>query len=672
MSTKREFLTAWALAWVASVSCAACPLTAFDLSVQHFWALILYCGLATGCGSLLFTRRRGDLIAAGLLALAAGYLWHLDAFWQELSSLLAQITRRYHQAYGWGVVTLKGYPTSGPVDLPLQVIGILAGLSVSYVMLRRRSVLYTLPALILPLSSCLVVTDTPPHALWLYLLLVCLALLLMTDYTRRKGTHQAATLTALLALPVALGLGLLFLLCPQERYVNNAGRYEQQLVHWFQNLTDTDSVSADPVISNGQAQVALNTLGPRTEWNYITMEVTSSQNGLVYLRGQEYDTYSGTSWSATTGRTESFGGGVAEGTITIQTRSRHSLRYLPYYPAVETVLTDGHLDNDNAKQYSFSMTASGVSPQPDSRYLSLPAATEKWAAKLVARILADPVSDQAGAASIGDFVRSSALYALDTPKMPGEQSDFARWFLENSDTGYCVHFATATVVLLRAAGIPARYVTGYVVNCAANTTVEVPERNAHAWAEYYDATQSRWVVLESTPADLAVPLSTVTDPEAETQPVLSPSLASSDPAEPSQADPSAETGADIPSGPTAPAASFQLPRWANGVLWVLLALALLLGQSFLRWQLAQQQWDLGRPNRRALRRWLQVQRLSRLLGVKPPRTLESLAQKAKFSQHALTGGELEQFNLWRSQALVQLRRKPFLQRLFQGIFFGVW
>ena len=63
--------------------------------------------------------------------------------------------------------------------------------------------------------------------------------------------------------------------------------------------------------------------------------------------------------------------------------------------------------------------------------------------------------------------------------------DFATWFLNESDTGYCVHFATAGTLMLRALGIPARYVTGYYATAYANQTVTVTTDNAHAWVEYY-------------------------------------------------------------------------------------------------------------------------------------------------------------------------------------------
>lgn len=102
--------------------------------------------------------------------------------------------------------------------------------------------------------------------------------------------------------------------------------------------------------------------------------------------------------------------------------------------------------------------------------------------------------------AVTEFVRSSARYDLDTPSMPAGQSDFAAWFLTESDTGYCVHFAAATAAMLRALQVPARVVTGYLVDAEAGNWTEVTMDNAHAWAEYY-CWGLGWVPLEATPPD---------------------------------------------------------------------------------------------------------------------------------------------------------------------------
>lgn len=77
-------------------------------------------------------------------------------------------------------------------------------------------------------------------------------------------------------------------------------------------------------------------------------------------------------------------------------------------------------------------------------------------------------------------------------------------FLTTTKVGHCEYFATATVLLLRQAGIAARYATGYAVNESSKSgkTVLVRERHAHAWVLVYRKDFHRWDELDTTGADL--------------------------------------------------------------------------------------------------------------------------------------------------------------------------
>ncbi len=95
-------------------------------------------------------------------------------------------------------------------------------------------------------------------------------------------------------------------------------------------------------------------------------------------------------------------------------------------------------------------------------------------------------------------------YSLSPPALP-QGRDFVEYFLNDSRTGYCVHFATAAVLLCRSAGIPARYAEGYAVPSGkSGVWQDVPDRNAHAWLEvYYNGTG--WLPVEVTPASMDAP-----------------------------------------------------------------------------------------------------------------------------------------------------------------------
>ena len=191
-----NFLTGVVLAWMLSASAVGCMVTAFDMEVGSFARLVLACGVVAVFAAVCFALRGGDVVLVGVSALAFGYLWHEGTVWAHIAALLRCISRYYDLAYGWGVVTLGGYDGFGPADLALGIIGSLGAISVSWVVMRRKSVICALPMTILPLVSCVVITDTVPDAVWLYFLLLGLVILLLTDYVRRREKAHAAWLTA--------------------------------------------------------------------------------------------------------------------------------------------------------------------------------------------------------------------------------------------------------------------------------------------------------------------------------------------------------------------------------------------------------------------------------------------------------------------------------------------
>ena len=73
-------------------------------------------------------------------------------------------------------------------------------------------------------------------------------------------------------------------------------------------------------------------------------------------------------------------------------------------------------------------------------------------------------------------------------------------FLLQSRSGHCEYFATATVLLLRQLGIPARYAVGYAVNEPSGHGYVVRERDAHAWCLVWNKAQQRWEDFDTTPA----------------------------------------------------------------------------------------------------------------------------------------------------------------------------
>ncbi len=76
-------------------------------------------------------------------------------------------------------------------------------------------------------------------------------------------------------------------------------------------------------------------------------------------------------------------------------------------------------------------------------------------------------------------------------------------FLLQSRAGHCEYFATASVLLLRAAGIPARYARGYSVHefSRLENCFVVRNRHAHAWTRVY--LEGAWHNFDTTPGTWA-------------------------------------------------------------------------------------------------------------------------------------------------------------------------
>lgn len=93
-------------------------------------------------------------------------------------------------------------------------------------------------------------------------------------------------------------------------------------------------------------------------------------------------------------------------------------------------------------------------------------------------------------------------YSLALSEVPyGE--DTIQYFLFGSGKGFCQHYASAGVLLLRKMGIPARYVTGYALQPedfsleGGTYQAKVLDSHAHAWVEIY-ISGIGWVPVEMT------------------------------------------------------------------------------------------------------------------------------------------------------------------------------
>jgi protein-glutamine gamma-glutamyltransferase len=168
----------------------------------------------------------------------------------------------------------------------------------------------------------------------------------------------------------------------------------------------------------------------------------------------------------------------------VRARMRYEMRSYPAYRA-----TSGADERDLA--IALSVPARG---NPRARELAA-----QW--RQVAGNGAD--ANRAVARQALDFFRAGKYeYTLDPPLLGANTVDE---FLFDSKQGFCEHFASSFAFLMRAAGVPARVVTGYQggeVN-PIDGYLEVRQADAHAWDEVWLGSEG-WVRVD--PTGTAVPL----------------------------------------------------------------------------------------------------------------------------------------------------------------------
>lgn len=142
---------------------------------------------------------------------------------------------------------------------------------------------------------------------------------------------------------------------------------------------------------------------------------------------------------------------------------------------------------------------------PDDRFdLLVPASEEPALARIVAELKLLDLPEAARPRALERFFAQHFSYSLYQDGRVLETNREIRTplahFLLQSRVGHCEYFATATTLLLRQAGIPARYALGYSVQeNAGKQRFVVRARHAHAWCLYYDRTAKLWRELDTTP-----------------------------------------------------------------------------------------------------------------------------------------------------------------------------
>jgi transglutaminase-like putative cysteine protease len=135
----------------------------------------------------------------------------------------------------------------------------------------------------------------------------------------------------------------------------------------------------------------------------------------------------------------------------------------------------------------------------DGQWLTLPYGTNPRARAAGQALAGEPDPARRVATVLRQFAEGGFVYTLQPPLLPGR--DAVDDFLFGTRAGFCEHYAGAFVFLMRAAGVPARVVTGYQggeLN-PLDGYLTVRQSDAHAWAEVW-LPRRGWVRFDPTAA----------------------------------------------------------------------------------------------------------------------------------------------------------------------------
>jgi transglutaminase-like putative cysteine protease len=135
------------------------------------------------------------------------------------------------------------------------------------------------------------------------------------------------------------------------------------------------------------------------------------------------------------------------------------------------------------------------------KYLQLPDDLPQRIKDLAASLVLSADNDYDKARAIEEYVAENFTYNLDVRSTPRNR-DFVDYFLFDQQEGYCSYFASAMTILARCAGLPARYVEGYMLPPEPEegkyNSYVVTNMQAHAWTEIYFEGFG-WLPFEPTP-----------------------------------------------------------------------------------------------------------------------------------------------------------------------------
>lgn len=655
-----------------------CLVTSFDIKTEWYIIVVptaIFCTIYGLLASLV--KKSGVLfisVAITMIVFVFTLLFSLESILEQLSYVITQVLKPLSQYLPvQNKIILGDTLGTSATGLFVFISAILSAVFTISLIRYKRILIPSLLSMVL-LVPCFILVNTLPSLVCLFIAIASLIALYISKNTRKFRPSQGGVIAAISFGTVLVVMAILLAFNPIEKY--ERFDWQENLLQSIENSFNIDDgrktsteKNLNEIKGSLEEKENLIDISPLTQTHTPVMTVTSAVGGNIYLKGTAYADYRDNIWNIISDNDVArypqdfvpFTATIGNNALTdtrVHMLNESKIAYVPYFleslPDNLNSVADVCVKNDtdknefnyshypfyaeNTYRYNNSADAEDYKAFVYDTYLEIPSTTENELRRIAEQegFLDSELTVSEKIEMVKNYISNSKTYSLKTPKMPSGK-DFATWFLNESDTGYCVHFATAGTLMLRALGIPARYVTGYYATAYANQTVTVTTDNAHAWVEYYSDTAG-WIPLECTPSSFQ-PARYVGSQRASgiTQPTtVEPTTA---PTAPTNGTVSHSTKPKNDSKSSFEFNGFTIAMMSLGI--VTLALIVIFSRRIIIIKKRKQRFETGRNNKRAICIYKELKNITKISHLLITDEVKSVYEKARFSNHTISDDELK-------------------------------
>lgn len=658
-----------------------CLVTSFDIKTEWYIIVVPTAIFCTIYGLLAsFVKKSGVLfisVAITMIVFVFTLLFSLESILEQLSYVITQVLKLLSQYLPvQNKIILGDTLGTSATGLFVFISAILSAVFTISLIRYKRIFIPSLLSMVL-LVPCFILVNTLPSLVCLFIAIASLIALYISKNTRKFRPSQGGVIAAISFGTMLVVMAILLAFNPIEKY--ERFDWQENLLQSIENSFNIDDgrkttseKNLNEIKGSLEEKENLIDISSLTQTHTPVMTVTSAVGGNIYLKGTAYADYRDNTWSIISDNNAArypqdfvpFTATIGNNALTdtrVHMLNESKIAYVPYFleslPDNLNSVADVCVKNDtdknefnyshypfyaeNTYRYNNSAEAEDYKTFVYDTYLEIPRTTQIELRRIAEQegFLDSELTVSEKIEMVKNYISNSKTYSLKTPKMPSGK-DFATWFLNESNTGYCVHFATAGT-LLRAVGIPARYVTGYYATAYANQTVTVTTDNAHAWVEYYSDTAG-WIPLECTPSSFQ-PARYVGSQRASggstdtTQPTtVEPTTA---PTAPTNGTVSHSTKPKNDSKSSFEFNGFTIAMMSLGI--VALALIAIFSRRIIIIKKRKQRFETGGNNKRAICIYKELKNLTKISHILITDEVKSVYEKARFSNHTISDDELK-------------------------------